>query len=201
MADKLPQSASVQRTYRWTQRDLLLLVNTGLLIGILIAILFLVQPLMLAHIGMSYASFFLISATANVFLLPSLFIGACTHKPGTAIVVQIPVVIVFMLLTSFSWQMIFTCLFVGFVSEVLLAIITRYRNFGLWALTLVGLLIGVIRGSLTVFGHPVSTVWSPLIMTMLLATVSTATLYGTMAALIARWYHVISNNLKTFSSE
>ncbi|MCG8352197.1 MAG: ECF transporter S component [Chloroflexales bacterium] len=188
MAETPSHSAREWRGYRWTQRDLLLVGNTGLVCGIVAAGVGAIRPVLLAHTGLGFLSLLLIALATNIFLFPSLFTAAWTRRISAAVTTQLLVALVIVLLTPLSWRFILDGLFVGLLCEGAFALTTRYRRTGVWSLALAGLLVGVVRSPVTFLGHPVAGLWSPVMVAIVLTTVGVAAGYGALAAYAATWF-------------
>jgi ABC-type thiamin/hydroxymethylpyrimidine transport system permease subunit len=158
----------------WSLRSVIAVVLVSLVTGALFSPL-LIRAVGLMRTGMPLSDVTLVSAFANLLLLPS-FIGAATvRRFGAAILAQSGMAVALAVLTPFPADVLLSCLVLAVLSEVVVALSTRYHNFSIRRMLAAGVLAGIPALGLNVFGHSLTLAPAEALM-LTLASLGSATL-------------------------
>jgi energy-coupling factor transport system substrate-specific component len=124
----------------WSTRDLLITIVIGLAFGVILI------PVTAGYAALlSLGSIYARSLMGGLYFLPAAFAAYVMRKPGATLLASILSALVPMLLFPvYGFIVLFIGAMIGIVGEIVVWIMTRYRNFSTTSLIWVGLVSGLV---------------------------------------------------------
>jgi energy-coupling factor transport system substrate-specific component len=123
---------------KWTTRDLLVTLVIGLALGVLLI------PVTYAYIAfLGVGGLLTRSVIGGIYFLPAAFASYVMRKPGASILASAIGGLTTMPFTPYGFIVLGVSLLIGVVGELVLWLVTRYKNYGSGKLVTAGVVCGL----------------------------------------------------------
>lgn len=123
----------------WSTRDLLITIVVGMAFGVLLI------PVTYAYAALlSLGGIFARSLMGGIYFLPASFAAYVMRKPGATLLVSLVSALIPMALAPYGLIVLIIGTLIGVVGELVVWLVTRYRNFSTARLIWTGLVAGLI---------------------------------------------------------